>query len=60
MAGAITFKTRLIKNGVSLHGNLRNPIFMPGPVEPRFSKYLTFEGISVDDDGKQEYLNASC
>ncbi len=59
MAGAITLKANLIKKGVDLHGNLTMPIFMPGPVEPRFSRYLAFEGISVDDDGKQHYLDAS-
>lgn len=59
MAGAITLKINVIKKGVALHGNLSMPIFMPGPVEPRFSRYLTFEGISVDQEGKQHYLDAS-
>ncbi|HMQ35108.1 MAG TPA: acetamidase/formamidase family protein, partial [Chloroflexaceae bacterium] len=35
-----------------------NPIFKPGPVEPRYSEYLIFEGISVDEQGKQYYLDA--
>ena len=26
-----------------------NPIFEIGPLEPRFSEYLVFEGISVDE-----------
>lgn len=52
-------KASIIKRGVGLHGNLSMPIFMPGPVEPRFSRYLTFEGISVDEQGKQHYLDAS-
>jgi formamidase len=36
---------------------MRNPIFLPGPVEPRYVKYLTFEGIAVDDNGKQHFLD---
>jgi formamidase len=58
MSGALTLRTRVIKNGVKLHG-MKNPIFLPGPVEPRYSKYLTFEGISVDDAGKQYHLDAA-
>ncbi|EEC71535.1 hypothetical protein OsI_03855 [Oryza sativa Indica Group] len=30
-----------------------------GPVEPRFSDWLVFEGISVDESGKQHFLDAS-
>uniref|UniRef100_A0A0E0C849 dCMP deaminase n=1 Tax=Oryza meridionalis TaxID=40149 RepID=A0A0E0C849_9ORYZ len=36
-----------------------NPIFDIGPVEPRFSDWLVFEGISVDESGKQHFLDAS-
>jgi len=36
-----------------------NPIFEIGPVEPRFSEWLVFEGISVDESGRQHYLDAS-
>jgi formamidase len=42
---------------MSKYGML-NPIFKPGPVEPRYSEYLIFEGISVDEQGKQHYLDA--
>ncbi|CAL8117235.1 unnamed protein product [Orchesella dallaii] len=59
MNGIITLRTKILKNGVSLHGNQRNPMCMPGPVETRFSKWLTFEGISVDDNGVQFHLDAS-
>lgn len=59
MAGVITLKTKLIKGGMAAHGNLSMPIFMPGPVEPRYFNHLTFEGISVDDTGKQHYLDAT-
>ena len=36
-----------------------NPIFEIGPLEPRYSEYLVFEGISVDESGKQHFLDAS-
>jgi len=58
MPGAVTLRARVIKDGVKLMA-LKNPIFIPGPVEPHFSKYLTFEGISVDEQGKQHCLDAT-
>ncbi|CAN6562866.1 unnamed protein product [Malus baccata var. baccata] len=36
-----------------------NPIFETGLIEPRFSEWLVFEGISVDESGKQHYLDAT-
>eukprot|EP00878_Enallax_costatus_P019002 GHUV01020034.1.p1 GENE.GHUV01020034.1~~GHUV01020034.1.p1 ORF type:complete len:195 (+),score=38.25 GHUV01020034.1:642-1226(+) len=36
-----------------------NPIFEIGPLEPRYSEWLVFEGISVDESGKQHYLDAT-
>lgn len=57
MAGWIDLHVDLIKGGMSTYGML-NPIFKPGPVEPRYSEYLVFEGISVDEQGTQLYLDA--
>jgi formamidase len=57
MAGWIDLHVDIIKGGMSKYGML-NPIFKPGPVEPRYSEYLIFEGISVDEQGKQHYLDA--
>jgi formamidase len=57
MAGYLDLRVDLIKGGVKKYG-LVNPIFKPGPFEPRFSQYLIFEGISVDEKGKQYYLDA--
>jgi formamidase len=57
MSGWIDLHVDLIKDGVNKYGMI-NPIFKPGPVEPRYSEYLTFEGISVDEQGKQYYLDA--
>ncbi|KAE8699812.1 Acetamidase/Formamidase family protein isoform 2 [Hibiscus syriacus] len=66
MSGYLELKCEVIKGGMKeyltpmgptlLHVN---PIFEIGPVEPRFSKWLVFEGISVDESGNQHFLDAS-
>ncbi|KAJ4958310.1 hypothetical protein NE237_025421 [Protea cynaroides] len=66
MSGFLELKCEIIKDGMReyltpmgptpLHVN---PIFEIGPVEPRFSEWLVFEGISVDEHGKQHYLDAT-
>ena len=40
----------------ALHVEQVNPIFEISPLEPRFSEWLVFEGISVDETGRQHYL----
>jgi formamidase len=57
MSGFIDLHVDIIKGGVAKY-NMVNPIFKSGPVEPRHSEYLIFEGISVDEAGKQHYLDA--
>jgi formamidase len=58
MAGYVDVGVDLIKGGMAKYG-ITNPIFQPSPIEPRFSEYLVFEGISVDEkSGKQHYLDA--
>ena len=54
MAGWIDFHVDLIKGGCNKYG-ITQAMFQPGPVEPHYSEFLVFEGISVDDDGKQHY-----
>ncbi|KAL3640324.1 hypothetical protein CASFOL_015292 [Castilleja foliolosa] len=66
MSGFLELKCEIIRDGVKkyltpmgptpLHVN---PIFEIGPVEPRFSEWLVFEGISVDESGRQHFLDAS-
>lgn len=60
MAGIITLKFTVIKNGMAKLA-MKSPIFLPGPVEPHFGpgRYLTFEGFSVDEQGKQHFLNTT-
>lgn len=57
MSGWIELRVNVIKNGMQLYG-VTNPIFHTSPLEPHYSSYLTFEGISVDEHGKQYYLDA--
>lgn len=58
MAGWIDLHVDVIKGGMATYSVIHNPMFETGPVEPRFSRYLVFEGISVDRDGTQLYLDA--
>lgn len=57
MAGYLDIRVSLIKQGVKKYG-IVNPIFEPSPMEPRYTNHLIFEGISVDEQGKQHYLDA--
>ncbi|KAG1347901.1 hypothetical protein COCNU_06G017300 [Cocos nucifera] len=66
MSGFLELKCEIIRGGMReyltpmgptpLHVS---PIFEIGPVEPRFSEWLVFEGISVDEAGRQHYLDAT-
>jgi formamidase len=57
MAGYIDLHVDLIKGGMDRYA-VTNPIFKLSPLEPRYSDFLVFEGISVDTQGKQYYLDA--
>ncbi len=57
MAGWIDLHVDLIKDGVNKY-KMTNPIFRTSALEPRYTNYLVFEGISVDEQGKQYYLDA--
>jgi formamidase len=56
MAGYLDLRVKIIKGGMAKYGIL-NPVFKSSPLEPKYSNYLIFEGISVDEDGKQHYLD---
>ena len=56
MAGWTHLKVGLIKDGMAKYG-IKNPIFKPSPITPKYDDYLIFEGISVDEHGKQHYLD---
>ncbi|WP_055592109.1 formamidase [Streptomyces hirsutus] len=55
MGGYIDFHVDLIKGGMEKYGVTTNPIFMPGNVEPRYSEFISFIGISVDHDTDTNY-----
>jgi len=56
MAGWLHLKVDVIKDGVAKYG-IKNPVFKPSPITPNYKDYLIFEGISVDEQGKQHYLD---
>jgi len=60
MSGWIEMKVDVIKGGMNKYMIKDNPMFKPGPVDPLYSDYIVFEGVSVDDkDGKQYYIDAT-
>ena len=57
MSGYLDLHVDLIKGGMAKYGMV-NPMFKTSPVEPHYSDYLVFEGISVDEfEGKQYYMD---
>ncbi len=56
MAGWIHLRVNLIKGGMKKYA-IKNPIFKPSPITPKYDDYLIFEGISVDEQGGQHYLD---
>jgi formamidase len=60
MAGVITLKFTVMKGGIK-QLDMKSPIYIPGPVEPQFGpgRYIYFEGFSVDEHGKQHYLDTT-
>jgi formamidase len=60
MGGYIDFGVDLIKGGMEKYGVTTNPVFLPGNVEPRYSEFLSFVGISVDHDtNTNHYMDAT-
>jgi formamidase len=56
MAGWLHLRCTIIKGGMAKYG-IKNPIFKPSPITPKYDDYLIFEGISVDEGGQQHYLD---
>lgn len=66
MSGFLDLKLDVIKGGMAKYLPVVgtsplavNPIFEISPLEPRYSEWLVFEGISVDEQGEQHFLDAS-
>ena len=58
MGGFLDLHVDLIKDGMNTYGIEHNPVFMPGRTEPRYSEFLAFTGVSVDESGNQHYLDS--
>ncbi|MHB0973233.1 MAG: formamidase [Thiobacillus sp.] len=58
MAGWVHMRVSLLKAGMAKYG-IKNPIFKPSPITPSYNDYLIFEGVSVDEQGKQHYLDVN-
>lgn len=61
MAGFIDLGVEVVKGGMQKYAMDRSrhmPMFQLSRLEPRYSDFLVFEGISVDEDGNQHYLDA--
>jgi formamidase len=57
MGGFIDFHVDLIKGGMETYGVTTNPVFMPGNVEPRYSEFVSFIGVSVDHPSNTNFYN---
>jgi formamidase len=58
MAGWVHMRVSILKGGMATYG-IKNPIFKPSPMTPQYNDYIIFEGISVDEHGKQHYLDVN-
>lgn len=66
MSGFLELRCEIIRGGMDQYltpmGPTKlhvHPIFEIGPLQPTYSEWLVFEGISVDETGKQHYLDAT-
>ncbi|GAA5982079.1 hypothetical protein JCM5350_000637 [Sporobolomyces pararoseus] len=60
MSGIATLRCTVIKGGIEKL-KLKQPIYLPSPVDPFYSQHLTFQGLSVDvhGDGAQYSMCAT-
>ena len=58
LGGWIEFGVNLIKDGIAQYG-MSSPIFTSSPIEPHYSEYLAFTGLSVDDEDNDHYLDTT-
>jgi len=61
MAGFIDLGVDLVKGGMERYSMTcpqHMPMFQLSHIKPRYSNYLVFEGISVEEDGEQHYMDA--
>ncbi|KAL5635147.1 hypothetical protein ACGC1H_002992 [Rhizoctonia solani] len=58
MAGVVTLRFNLIEDGMKKL-SMNSPIYLPSVVDPKYTTQVTFQGISVDEDGKQHSMDAT-
>jgi len=60
MSGSVTLRATIIKGGVEKFA-LKQPIFLPSPIDPQYPAQIVFEGISVNyhGDGSQHYMDST-
>ncbi|GAA6020374.1 hypothetical protein JCM11491_000329 [Sporobolomyces phaffii] len=60
MSGVVTLRCTVVKGGIDKL-KLKQPIYLPSPVDPFYSQHLTFQGLSVDvhGDGEQHSMDAT-
>lgn len=56
MAGWIDLRVDVIRNGME-RLRITHPTFEPGPIDRATGPFLTFQGISVDENNTQHYLD---
>lgn len=54
----MTLRFTLIKEGMKKL-SMNSPIYLPSVVDPKYATQVTFQGISVDEHGKQHSMNAT-
>lgn len=59
ISGWIELRVNIIKGGMEKYNIKNNPLYEPGPVNPDYNEYLVFQGVSVEEDGTQTYLDAN-
>lgn len=59
MSGFIELRVDVIKGGMEKYNIKKNPVYEPGPVSPNYNEFLIFQGISVEENGQQTYLDAN-
>ena len=56
MAGFVDLHVDVLSDGINRTG-ITSPVFEPAPIERGYSDFLTFQGISVDENDTQHYLD---
>lgn len=59
MSGWVELRVNVIKGGMEKYNIKNNPVYEPGPVNPDYNELLVFQGVSVQENGTQTYLDAN-